>query len=157
MVTCHIIPQCHMSYHMGWLRLVGSLKLQVSFAKKPYKRDYNLQQRRIILRRLLIVATSYPNVTCHIIPQCHLWQWGMTWHMTLGCDMIGVCVTSAPKYHMWNYTPMSCAHMSHHTPHMHEARESHVTSAHEQHLTWYTQWCHVPHTHEAWERHLTYT
>jgi len=24
---------------MGWLRLVGSLKLQVSFAKEPYKRD----------------------------------------------------------------------------------------------------------------------
>ena len=26
--------------HMGWLRLVGSFKLQVSFAKEPYKRDY---------------------------------------------------------------------------------------------------------------------
>jgi len=24
---------------MGWLRLIGSLKLQVSFAKEPYKRD----------------------------------------------------------------------------------------------------------------------
>jgi len=24
---------------MGWLRLVGSLKLLVSFAKDPYKRD----------------------------------------------------------------------------------------------------------------------
>jgi len=24
---------------MGWLRLVGSLKLYVSFAKEPYKRD----------------------------------------------------------------------------------------------------------------------
>ena len=42
---------------MGWLRLVGSLKLQVSFAKEPYKRDYVLQKRPIILRRLLIVAT----------------------------------------------------------------------------------------------------
>jgi len=38
---------------MGWLRLVGSLKLQVSFAKKPYKRDYILQKRTIILRSLL--------------------------------------------------------------------------------------------------------
>jgi len=26
---------------MGWLRLVGSLKLQVSFAKEPYKRRIN--------------------------------------------------------------------------------------------------------------------
>jgi len=42
---------------MGWLRLVGSLKLWVAFAKEPYKRDYILQKRPIILRSLLIVAT----------------------------------------------------------------------------------------------------
>ena len=30
---------------MGWLRLAGSLKLQVSFAKEPYKRDYILQKK----------------------------------------------------------------------------------------------------------------
>jgi len=36
---------------MGWLRLVGSLKLEVSFVKEPYKRDlysaketYNLKE-----------------------------------------------------------------------------------------------------------------
>jgi len=28
--------------HMGWLWLVGSFKLYVSFAKEPYKRDYTL-------------------------------------------------------------------------------------------------------------------
>ena len=46
-------------WHMGWLRLVGSLKLQVSFAKEPYKRDDILQKRPIILRSLLNVATPY--------------------------------------------------------------------------------------------------
>ena len=56
---------------MGWLRLVGSLKLQVSFAKEPYKRDYVLHKRPIILRRLLIVATPY-----------YKWQY-LTW-MTTG-------------------------------------------------------------------------
>ena len=35
---------------MGWLRLVGSLKRQVSFAKEPYKRDDILQKRPIILQ-----------------------------------------------------------------------------------------------------------
>jgi len=45
--------------NMGWLRLVGSLKLQVSFAKEPYKRDDILQKRPIILRSLLMVATPY--------------------------------------------------------------------------------------------------
>ena len=33
---------------MGWLRLAGSIKLQVSFAKEPYKRDNILQERPII-------------------------------------------------------------------------------------------------------------
>ena len=51
----HLITQ--VSDTMGWLRLVGSLKLQVSFAKEPYKRDDILQKRPIILRSLLIVAT----------------------------------------------------------------------------------------------------
>jgi len=44
---------------MGWLRLVGSLKLLVSFAKELYNNDYILQKRPIILRSLLIVATPY--------------------------------------------------------------------------------------------------
>ena len=35
------------------------MKLQVSFAKEPYKRDNILQKRPIILRSLLIVATPY--------------------------------------------------------------------------------------------------
>ena len=44
---------------MGWLRLVDSLKSKVSFAKEPYKRDYILQKRPMILRSLLIVAIPY--------------------------------------------------------------------------------------------------
>jgi len=42
---------------MGWLRLLGSLKLQVSFAKEPYKTDDILQKRPIMLRSVLIAAT----------------------------------------------------------------------------------------------------
>jgi len=41
---------------MGWLWWVGSFKLQVSFAKEPYNRDYILQKRPVIWRSLLIVA-----------------------------------------------------------------------------------------------------
>jgi len=43
--------------NMGWLRLAGSFKLQVSFAKETYKRDDILQKKPTILRSLLIVAT----------------------------------------------------------------------------------------------------
>ena len=50
---------------MGWLRLVSSLKSYVSFAKDPYKRDYILQKRPIILRSLLIVALPYLFVSIH--------------------------------------------------------------------------------------------
>jgi len=44
---------------MEWLRLVGSLKMKVSFAE--YRLFYRvlLQKRFIILRSLLIVATPY--------------------------------------------------------------------------------------------------
>jgi len=42
---------------MGWLQLVGSILLQVSFAKEPYNRDYILQKRPVILSILLTVAT----------------------------------------------------------------------------------------------------
>jgi len=44
---------------MWWLRLVGSLKLQVSFAEyRLFDRAF-LQKRPIILRSLLIEATPY--------------------------------------------------------------------------------------------------
>jgi len=46
--------------HMGWLRLVGSLKLQVSFAEYSLFYMALLQKRPIVLRSLLIVATPYP-------------------------------------------------------------------------------------------------
>ena len=44
---------------MWWLMLVGSINLQVSFAKEPHKRDAILQKRPVILSILLIVATPY--------------------------------------------------------------------------------------------------
>jgi len=44
---------------MWWLWFVGSLKLFVSFAEEPSKRHSILQKRPMILRSLLIVATTY--------------------------------------------------------------------------------------------------
>ena len=55
---------------MWWLPFLGSLILQVSIAKEPYKRDDFLQKRPVILRSLLIVATPYDvmqRVTQHVI------------------------------------------------------------------------------------------
>jgi len=49
----------HVTSHsdMGWLQSGGFLKLQISFAKEPYKRDDILQKRPVNLRRLFIVTT----------------------------------------------------------------------------------------------------
>ena len=44
---------------MGWLQLVGSLKLQLSFAEYSLFYKALLQKRPIILRSLLIEATPY--------------------------------------------------------------------------------------------------
>jgi len=44
---CMCVPVC-LDYGMGWLQLVGSLKLYVSFAEEPYKRDDILRKRPII-------------------------------------------------------------------------------------------------------------
>jgi len=71
-ICIYIYILCKMSYvydiyaqhDMWWLRLVGSLKLQVSFGKESYKRDYILQKRPIIVRSLPIRATSYTG--CYI-------------------------------------------------------------------------------------------
>jgi len=48
---------------MGWLRWVGCFKSEVFCAKEPYKRDYILQTRPIILRSLLIIGTPYWKVS----------------------------------------------------------------------------------------------
>ena len=55
---CCLAVPIHFSL-MGWLRLVGSIKVYASFAKEPYKRDYILQKRHMILSILLTVATPY--------------------------------------------------------------------------------------------------
>jgi len=50
-------PQHTATNDMGWLRLVGSLKVQVSFAEYSFFHRDLLQKRPEILRSLLIVAT----------------------------------------------------------------------------------------------------
>ena len=54
---------------MAWLRLVGSLKLQVSFAEHRLFHRALLQMRPIILRSLLIVATPYGEQNARYLPQ----------------------------------------------------------------------------------------
>jgi len=85
---------------MGWLRLVGSLKWWVPFAKEPYKRDDILQKRPVILRSLLIVATPYlhSNIRPPII---RFWHPTNTFHPT----HIQICMPSGMLSDMHAYIP----------------------------------------------------
>jgi len=59
-----------MPSHVGWLRFVGSLNLQVSFAKEPYKRDDILQKSVTHEYTGLITSERVSmNVSCQKDPQ----------------------------------------------------------------------------------------
>jgi len=47
---------------MGWLRLVGSLELQISFAKEPYKRDLYSAKETYTLKE----PTNRSHPTCYV-------------------------------------------------------------------------------------------
>ena len=88
-------------YHiMGWLRSVGSMKLQVSFAE--YRLFYSalLQKRPVILRSLL--NRSHPISHCHIIMlSCYWRHWNTrravgtsdAGHRLHACVCVCVCVS----------------------------------------------------------------
>ena len=70
--------------YMGWLRVLGSLKLQVSFAE--YRLFYKalLHKRPIILRSPLIVATPYVLLSANIWLLACLYERHVETHV---CDM----------------------------------------------------------------------
>ena len=69
--------------HMGWLRFAGSLKSQISFAKKQHKRDYILQKRPIISRSLLIVAINLLPVSFSTYIRTHIFAYIFDGYMSL--------------------------------------------------------------------------
>ena len=54
---------------MGRLRLAGSSKSYVFFAKITYKRDYILQKRPVFLKSLPIEATPQQHTDCRALLQ----------------------------------------------------------------------------------------
>ena len=127
----HMNESCHSNIaldwlcglNVGWLRLVGSSKLQVSSAENSLFYRALLQKRPIMLRSLLIVATPYP-IAClrHVTrmnESCHTYNWVMSGvrmrHVTYmnaschtyECDMSGICVSHATHMHESCHIPMS--------------------------------------------------
>ena len=67
--VCSVLQCVAVCCTMGWLRLGGSLRLWVSFAKEPYKIDCILQNRPTITRSPLMVVTPYVTASCSVL-QC---------------------------------------------------------------------------------------
>jgi len=68
-----------------------SIKLQVSFAKEPHKRDNILQKRPIILSILLTVATLYDSLQ-HTATHCNTLQHTVAVCCTLHWSQVALCV-----------------------------------------------------------------
>jgi len=88
--TLQHVPSLHMC-RMGWLWLVGSTKLWVSFAKGPYKRDYILQMRPIceILQHDLFIRDLCDTMWRDTLTYCDMINLYVTVHITflLGCTL----------------------------------------------------------------------
>ena len=85
---------------MRWLWWVGSIKLQVSFAKETYKRDDILQKRPIILSILLTVATAYHVCSEGVMSQVS--------HATNGSVMSHITSMFQGRYIHWSRKLWNC-------------------------------------------------
>ena len=62
-----VMPYMSESFHMGWLRLVGSINLQVSFA------EYRLFYRVLLQKRPMILSILLTEATPHMTHRLHMY------------------------------------------------------------------------------------
>jgi len=104
------VSTCVIYTWYGVLCLVGSIKLYVSFAKEPYKRDNILQKRPVILSILLTEATPYFLVDEHNnVHICILFHLGTKIGDLNTCTVIHiihvcVCILHVFDIHLLMYT-----------------------------------------------------
>jgi len=149
--TCHVYewnmsaPAALHRIPMGWLWLVGSIKLQVSFAKETYKRDDILQKRPIILSILLTVATPYVIYIARVKETCHKYECGMSALATLRRVPLGVMSYAWRKHvtyvHMYTYIYECiyiCIYVTHwkEKSHTHQKKMSQIWTRYVTHMKW---------------------
>ena len=83
---------------MGWLRLVGSTKLQVSFAEYSLFYRALLQKRPIILSILQSEATPYLYRYVEVfLCVCHIDHYVYVMEMRTMCSDFWVCLRTCPR------------------------------------------------------------
>ena len=109
----------------GWIRKVGSLKLHVSFAKEPYKRNHILQKRHLILRSLQASNFKEPTNRSHPIAHlrnrnivwcvlqcvtvcCSVLQCGTVWHHLRKRSVVLTRVQSFTDFFTYCYSVLQC-------------------------------------------------
>ena len=107
---------CHTYSYMGWLWLVGSIRLWVSFANEPYKRNNILQKRPIISTILLTVAKPYMHIHIHLRVEAswqrHASPYNIRVHYTYMC--IHMCTCTYISIYICVYIHMSQVHTTTH-------------------------------------------
>jgi len=108
----------HLCESMGWLRLVGSLKLQVYSAEYRLFDKALLQKRHVMLRSLLIVATKYqPMDKRSVVPLLHLYiQKRVCVRMCVCvyvCLCACMCVCASTHCNTLQHTATHCNTMQH--------------------------------------------
>jgi len=140
---------------MGWLRLGASSKSQVSFAE--YRLFYRafLQNRPIILRSLLIVATPYSYAHTH--RQTHADTRTHTHHKSQVTQITHIHFISiqhtATLCNTRQHTATHCSTLPYSRTHMHLWKEAHVTNIHYNTLQHTATHCN---TLQLWKRVFTY-
>jgi len=123
-----------MGWHsMGWLRLVGSLKLQVPFAE--YRLFYRalLQKRPMILRSLLIIATPYVN---HLYED-HILCGSEKWHL---CDPMWITQVARRKWHLCDPLMWSSMWSTFYVDHISWSYTCHLCVLHNTMYMWSSMW-----------------
>ena len=107
-------------HNMGWLRWVGSIKLQVSFAEYHLFYRALLQKRPIILRSLLIVATPYVHIKKYVVLPRH----------SVAISMLQLKIEFKTHWYTLQHTAAHCKTLQHTGTHCSTLQH---TAAHWQH------------------------
>jgi len=101
-IIFQVVSLLNLLHHhvMGWLRLVGSIKLQVSFAEYSFFYRALLQKRPGVLRSLQVVATPYSIYSSHPVTQSITYCYSIYYITSLAAQFTTLSRCMYPIYYI---------------------------------------------------------